>query len=107
MRQKIIILYFCISLLATFLVLNSTSLYCCGVPLLIYSTWPLGNIFLLLATYTYVTFFSLSAFLVRKSKKKIFYWLLIVSLFFVFNIIASKFFYIELSDSFIDSIIPK
>ena len=88
--MKRMLLKLLLGLLLTTGMLNCSSSYLVGVPVFVYSKLPLGSLFLILETFSYITFFVFLVFWVNTFRQKYIYWLALVILFLLLNIIATR-----------------
>lgn len=88
--MKIAILL-CVSLLLTVVLLNCSSAYFVGLPVFVYSVFPLGSLFLILEMFLYSALLMFALFWGRElRRRRIFYYAFVIGLFFLLNILASR-----------------
>lgn len=97
--KKCIYLFFFLGAVSTVILFNTSNSFFTGVPIYIYSLLPLGFMFAIILLYSYITFFIFLIYWVRKFRMKYFYQFLIVVLFFLLNIIAEQYTWVNVDFS--------
>ena len=91
MTKKYILFLLITSLILTVLLSNCTNSIFIGVPVFVYSIFPIGMTFLVIETYLYSVLFVFLLLWVTKFRMKFVFYLCIIGLFALLNIIASEF----------------
>ena len=88
--QRVFFLIILISIFVTAILSQCSNSYLIGAPLFLYTVFPYGSLFLILALYLYVSLIIFSLLMVKKNPKRYLLQGFIIAIFLLLNILASK-----------------